>query len=154
MLYSYRQATWKLGDFGLAAEGTSKRVQTSRYARGTASYRAPELVKDGKFNNKVDIWAMGCILFEVVFRKKAFDNDTAVYDYSLQNRFFGEMIDIPYDAGIFPGETFHHSIQNLIHGMLEVEFQKRPSANELLRAFEILSTGLLGSIDVTYNSNQ
>src|SRR5947207_11723087 len=85
VLYSRAATAWKIADFGLAVHGTSTRQQTTRYANGTACYRAPELVtlhNQGKFSNKVDIFAVGCILFEAVFLEKAFDSDVAVYEYA------------------------------------------------------------------------
>ena len=45
VLYSRQEGVWKIGDFGLTMEGTSQRGHTTRYARGTSSYRAPELLR-------------------------------------------------------------------------------------------------------------
>jgi serine/threonine protein kinase len=65
-------------------EGTSKRAHTTAFSRGTAGYRAPELLDedDAKYTNKVDIWAFGCIVHELVFRTKRFVNDLAVSRYA------------------------------------------------------------------------
>jgi serine/threonine protein kinase len=64
--------------------GSSKRAQTTRDGRGTEGYRAPELIQDekGTYTNKVDIWAIGCILHEVWFLQKAFGRDWEVISYS------------------------------------------------------------------------
>jgi len=82
-MFSLRDTTWKITDFGLASEGTSKKLVTSNYGRGKPSYRAPELILNSKsgFNNKVDIWSLGCILFEMVTGTKAFNGDHAVLQY-------------------------------------------------------------------------
>ena len=32
---------------------------------GTMAYMAPEIINEGKYNNKVDIWALGCIIQEL-----------------------------------------------------------------------------------------
>lgn len=69
VLFSPNVDTWQLADFGLAAQGSSKAVHTTRYARGTDCYRSPELIKDSSFNNKVDIWSLGCILHELLLGK-------------------------------------------------------------------------------------
>lgn len=80
VLYSFRSNCWKITDFGFTAEATSKRAHTTHLARGSASYRAPELLAEfPKYTNKVDIWALGCILYELVCHKRTFAGDWAVY---------------------------------------------------------------------------
>jgi serine/threonine protein kinase len=59
-------------------------MNTTRYSRGTASYRAPEVIADNaKFNNRADIWSLGCIIYELGTCTKLFDNDFAVLQCSL-----------------------------------------------------------------------
>ena len=40
---------------------------------GTLLYMAPEIVKGVKYTNKIDIWSLGCILYEICTLKKCFD---------------------------------------------------------------------------------
>src|SRR5579859_3026835 len=84
VLYSATDDKWKIADFGISAEGTSDAAHTTQYSRGTPSYRAPELLMDAKktYTNKVDIWALGCILYEIAFNQKAFGGDIGVYQYA------------------------------------------------------------------------
>jgi serine/threonine protein kinase len=83
VLYSSNGNLWKIADFGLTVEGTSKRAITTVYSRGTEGYRAPELLLDNpKFSSKVDIWALGCILYELASGKKAFASDLQARDFS------------------------------------------------------------------------
>jgi serine/threonine protein kinase len=84
-------------------------------SRGTPGYRAPELLNPGVYNEKVDIWALGCILYELVKQLPIFDSDSAVYHYSQNPDSLGE---IP-----FGGE--------LVGLMLQIEPDKRPSASEI-----------------------
>src|SRR5437667_3367776 len=44
VLYSEKSRCWKIADFGTASRATSKRLNTTRYSRGTAGYRAPEIL--------------------------------------------------------------------------------------------------------------
>jgi serine/threonine protein kinase len=76
---------WKLADFGFASEGNSSTLRTSYDAKGTSGYRVPELLIDGKpgYNNKVDIWSMGCILYELAVGRRAFYNDFATIKYRI-----------------------------------------------------------------------
>lgn len=137
VLYSRPQHSWKIADFGLTTEGTSQKSYTTHYSRGTSSYRAPELVRTGTFNNKADIWAVGCIVYEVVTLQKAFSTDNAVYDYSVQHAFTGEKVKLPLDLGVYHDAEFEEAISDLIHSMLEVDLSLRPSAVELMLRLEL-----------------
>jgi hypothetical protein len=84
---------------------------------------------------------MGCILHEMVFLKKAFGSDNAVYDYYLGYNFDGECLTFTLDTGVFPDDTFRCRIEDLLDRTLAVEYKRRPTAVELLEIFEsILST--------------
>ena len=86
VLYSRRKNLWKIIDFGNTVEATSQNPRTSRYVRGTAGYRAPELILDSHiYTNKADVWALGCILYELAVGKKAFDSDWNVIRYYHEN---------------------------------------------------------------------
>src|SRR5271169_487715 len=84
VLYSRKDGLWKIADFGMAAEGTSKRAKTTSLGRGTGGYRAPELLQEqSTYNNKVDIWAFGCIAYELLTQERAFKGDYYVMQYAL-----------------------------------------------------------------------
>jgi tetratricopeptide (TPR) repeat protein len=96
------------------------------YARGTACYRAPELVKEFPFfSNKVDIFAIGCILFELVTNgNKAFANDFYIHEYtarSLQLKISFVNID----------ESWKPELESVINKMLAIDRTDRPSALHL-----------------------
>src|SRR5437016_3900964 len=85
VLYSREREVWKISDFGLTSEGSTTAASTTVDCSGTPGYRAPELVVDGKeekeFTNRVDIWALGCILYELAIGKKAFKDDFELVGY-------------------------------------------------------------------------
>src|SRR5271154_3681805 len=81
VLYSF-DVRWKLCDFGISAEATSRMARTSRYSHGTSCYRAPELLRQpAKYTNRSDLWALGCIIYELSADRTAFDGDWAVHKY-------------------------------------------------------------------------
>src|SRR5271169_6862808 len=82
VLYSRKDSVWKLADFGFTSEATSTTLQTSVDGKGTPGYRAPELVRSSKYNNKTDIWSLGCILYELAVGQKAFPDDFATFTYT------------------------------------------------------------------------
>ena len=66
--------TPKIADFGIAkvlGEGTATDVGT---LKGTAAYVAPEIWKGGRdFHPRVDLFALGCILWELATLKRLFE---------------------------------------------------------------------------------
>ena len=62
----------KLGDFGIARimDGTNDYAKT---CVGTPYYLSPEVWENRPYNNKSDIWALGCVLYEMTTLKHAFE---------------------------------------------------------------------------------
>lgn len=56
----------KLADFGLAKYTDTKDLM-SKTICGTPFYMAPELLIDGEYNSKVDLWSFGVIMYEMLF---------------------------------------------------------------------------------------
>ncbi|PAV87290.1 hypothetical protein WR25_15861 [Diploscapter pachys] len=64
----------KIGDFGLATtvdEGERKRTLC-----GTPNYIAPEVLEKRGHSFEVDIWAIGCILYTLLFGKPPFETES------------------------------------------------------------------------------
>jgi len=73
---------WKIVDFFPAAEGSIKIKATSTGTKGTKEYKSPEIIREEAYTNKVDVWALGCILYELCTGQKAFFDDVATFDYA------------------------------------------------------------------------
>src|SRR5271170_5478965 len=133
VLYSRNVGAWKITDFGLTSEGTSKRCNTTRYSRGTSGYRAPELLKEeASYNNKVDIWAVGCILYELAYRKKAFTSDFHVLSFAISKDRDRPPPFLPLDS------RSEKCLSELIFAMLDLEWWRRPTAIDLLTVLCLL----------------
>ena len=67
-----KHRTIKLGDFGIARimDGTTDYAKT---CVGTPYYLSPEIWENKPYNNKSDLWAMGCVLYEMTTLKHAFE---------------------------------------------------------------------------------
>jgi serine/threonine protein kinase len=61
-----------ISDFGLARMVEGKNVSMTRGC-GTANWSAPELLESFTYDNKVDVFSYGCILFELVAHQIPFD---------------------------------------------------------------------------------
>jgi serine/threonine protein kinase len=140
VLYSGIERRWKIADFGFSSEGSSDKANTSHNSRGTPSYRAPELMNEAsgtKYTNKVDIWAMGCILYEILFRKKAFSGDMAVLSYLLSKERPGFPVDVLLD------DPSRQLFEKTIYSMLELEPANRPTAPQLVETFSLNPQNLI-----------
>jgi serine/threonine protein kinase len=133
VLYSGQEKSWKTADFGLTCEGTSRGFQKTSFARGTEGYLSPELVKDRhRFNNKSDIWALGCILYEIVTEEMAFTNWTLLH-YTLSDPQSRANVCIPSHAPV--DERWKDRLSGILSKMMEVEPSKRPTASNLFQIF-------------------
>lgn len=138
-----RQCDVKLADFGLSAlirlgedgydpEESSKRKQYVGLKElwGTKEYFAPEVI-DRSYGPQADVWALGCILYEMLSGHQAFPlfrsdqgNDALIYgriqrgEFSLTN---------------YGLNTVSDEAKNLLKSLLEVDPVKRLSATEALK---------------------
>ena len=62
----------KLGDFGIARTLSSTRG-LARTQIGTPFYLSPEICNDKAYNHKTDIWALGCLLYEMCALRVPFE---------------------------------------------------------------------------------
>lgn len=122
---------WKLADFGLTTEATSRSYRVTTSVRGTAGYYAPEFLVGEKpqYNNKVDIWSMGCILYELAVSKQAFPHDIATLEY----KWSGVIPNIPFDE--YFSDECKAAIMGCINEMLNLDAELRPPAAKLVKLF-------------------
>jgi serine/threonine protein kinase len=133
---------WKIADFGISAEGTARRAQTTVWARGTASYRAAELLKEDSltYTNKVDIWAMACIFYEVAFQKKAFKGDMAVLSYTLSKEppELPSQVQLETSGSSLDVDTAsREALKNILYPMWDLKALDWPTATLLGKIFSI-----------------
>ncbi|KAH0792668.1 AGC family protein kinase [Histomonas meleagridis] len=110
----------KLCDFGFArALSANTIVLTS--IKGTPLYMAPELVQEQPYDEKIDIWSLGIILYELYYGKPPFYTNSI---YTLIQMISKESI-----AWIDP---ISDSFKDFLSKMLQKDPTKRPSCKELL----------------------
>jgi serine/threonine protein kinase len=126
---------WKIGDFGTTTEGTSKRLIPTPQQRGTRAYMPPEILRDPEramFNNKTDIWALGCIMWEMMFGEKLFNGVSAI-GFALSN----DDLQLPdiIETGKVHIDSILIEISALLAAMLQRIGSKRPDASLVLELF-------------------
>ncbi|XP_014523293.1 receptor-like kinase LIP2 isoform X1 [Vigna radiata var. radiata] len=65
----------KLSDFGLASWGSSSSHVTCTDVAGTFGYLAPEYFMHGKVTDKIDVYAFGVVLLELLSNRKPINNE-------------------------------------------------------------------------------
>ena len=126
-----KDGRWKLIDFGSVVFGTVKLAtkddvdreeeQIEKYT--TQMYRAPEMVDFfgvSEITPKTDIWALGCILYTLMFLKQPFLNASKL-------AILGAKYTIP------PRHRYSPELVDLLKRMLTPEPEKRASAVELFK---------------------
>ena len=89
---------------------------------GTPCYISPELCEGKPYNQKSDIWALGCVLYELATLKKAFEAGNLLQLISKIMRGNFAPISDQYSA----------ELSELIIDMLHLDPTKRPQINEIL----------------------
>ena len=84
--------------------------------RGTYEYMAPEVLTNKKYNNKIDIWSLGCIIYELCTLKKCFEDDGI---FATLNKIINEK------HGKINTHYYNEEIQNLIDKLLIKDYKER-----------------------------
>ena len=68
--------TLKLSDFGLASVAASRRITAAGKTAGTFLYMAPEQIRGHAVTPQTDMYALGCVLYELITGKPPFVAET------------------------------------------------------------------------------
>uniref|UniRef100_A0A8B9F167 non-specific serine/threonine protein kinase n=1 Tax=Amazona collaria TaxID=241587 RepID=A0A8B9F167_9PSIT len=112
----------KLGDFGIARQLNST-MEFAHTCVGTPYYLSPEICENQPYNNKTDIWSLGCVLYELCALKHPFEGNS-LHQLVLKicrGRFHPVSPNYSYDLRI------------LISQLFKVSPRDRPSINSILR---------------------
>lgn len=92
--------TVKVADFGLAKAVTAdtQHTATGGVLIGTVSYLAPELVVEGRIDPRVDVYAAGVLLYEMLTGVKPHDGETPI-----QIAWAHVHTDVPPPSALVPG---------------------------------------------------
>uniref|UniRef100_A0A286XIE3 non-specific serine/threonine protein kinase n=1 Tax=Cavia porcellus TaxID=10141 RepID=A0A286XIE3_CAVPO len=120
-IFLTKDGTVQLGDFGIARVLNST-VELARTCIGTPYYLSPEICENKPYNNKSDIWALGCVLYEMCTLKHAFEAG------NMKN------LVLKIISGSFPPVSFHYSydLRSLLSQLFKRNPRDRPSVNSIL----------------------
>ena len=125
----------QIGDFGLAVALDRSRLTMAGMMVGTASYMPPEQAMGGETTPSSDLYALGCVLYEMVAGRPPFVGDDTVAVIS-QHVNTAPVAQTWHNTECPPG------LETLILRLLEKDAKKRPaSAAEVREALASVSRG-------------
>ena len=112
----------KIGDLGVA-----KALKNTLHAHtfiGTPYYLSPEICEEKPYNEKSDVWALGCILYELINLKHPFNA-------SNQAALFLKILNGKYEnfSNIY---KYSDELLKFIDLLLEKDLNKRPSMKDII----------------------
>ncbi|XP_034438728.1 serine/threonine-protein kinase Nek1 isoform X9 [Hippoglossus hippoglossus] len=120
-IFLTKDGTVQLGDFGIARVLNST-VELARTCIGTPYYLSPEICENKPYNNKSDIWALGCVLYEMCTLKHAFEAG------NMKN------LVLKIIRGSYPPVSLHYSqeLRSLLAQLFKRNPRERPSVSTVL----------------------
>jgi NIMA (never in mitosis gene a)-related kinase len=111
----------KLGDLGIAKVLNSS-TELARTVIGTPYYLSPEICEGKPYDDKSDVWALGCIMYELATLQRAFDGRTL------------PALVVKILSGKYPPVPTQYSpeLRRMIASMLQLDPDQRPSMSTLL----------------------
>ena len=120
-LYFTKDNKLKLGNFGIFSKLSNyNEYITSK--NNYYNYLSPEFIKDETITNKVDIWALGCIIYEICTLDYCFDCNNII---GLHNKIINEK------NGKINLKFYEVEIQKLIDYLLNKNYIERPCIREI-----------------------
>ncbi len=81
------QNTKKLGDVGESKYADPAKLTKCDKIVGTPLYLSPEIIKAQPYDQRVDLWAIGCVLYELLSLATPFkENDLMTLCHSILNK--------------------------------------------------------------------
>ena len=113
----------KICDFGISAllDHNNKYTNTTI---GTYNYCAPEIFDNKPYNNAIDIWSLGCVIYELCTKKLCFEgflglkliNKIITCDFTPLNQELNN----------------YYQLNDLIKLLLNKDYKKRPNADDII----------------------
>ncbi|XP_051258817.1 serine/threonine-protein kinase Nek5-like isoform X2 [Dicentrarchus labrax] len=112
----------KLGDFGIARM-LNNTMELARTCVGTPYYLSPEICESRPYNNKTDIWSLGCVLYELCTLRHPFEGSSLRQLVSKICR--GRYNPVP--------SRYSYDLRLLVTQLFKVSPRDRPSVSSVLR---------------------
>ena len=104
----------KIGDFGISKQfNPNKDYLNTPLRQGSLFYMAPEISRDGIFNEKSDMYSLGCVIYEL-FNLRIYHNDI-----------------LSDNIKTIDSKKYNNKWQEIINSLLEPDYNKRMNINQV-----------------------
>ena len=123
--------TIKIGDFGVSAErkigGMNFKPEKETMMIGTPLYMSPEIFAHESYGSKVDVYSLGCTIYELCFFQAP---RVPLPGVNSKGEIFTNLKELPprYNKDIYSNDLL-----NIINKMIEKDQNKRPSSSEIFQ---------------------
>jgi len=131
----------KLGDFGLAKSLDESSVFAQTHV-GTPYYMSPEQIQSKSYNEKSDIWSLGCIVYEMAMLSPPFKASNYLHLAEKIKRGQYERV---------RSRNYSDALESAIAMMLRVDSTERAAVEELLCLPRIQFTAKMQRLDRRYS---
>jgi NIMA (never in mitosis gene a)-related kinase len=114
----------RIGDFGISRVLESTSFATS--VVGTPAYMSPELMRNERYDYHVDMWALGCIMFELCTLSLPW-RAVSLVDLATQ------VMEKEPEWQLWMDKDFSDELRDVIHRLLLKEVASRPTSGALLQ---------------------
>ena len=119
----------KIGDFGISKQfNPNKEYTNTIFKVGSIEYMSPEIKKLGIYNEKSDMYSLGCIIYELLNLRKYFDDKQ--YD----------------EIKKIDSTIYNDRWQEIINSLLQVDYNKRMDINEVYGILKEIYNVIIGEI--------
>lgn len=116
----------QIGDFGVSRLNCGE-DDIFKTVIGTPLFQAPEVCQQQSYNQKADIWSLGCILYEICALKVPFDATT--YDGLRIKICRGDYPSLP--------DKYTKGLKGMIRKCQSLDVEARPSVEEILNTDQL-----------------
>ena len=117
---------WKfLGSHGSRRPYSASNARLADTIIGTPLYLSPEMVQSQKYGFKVDVWALGCVLWELMTFERAFD--------ARNHRLLNQKILAGLCSSAIPEGRYSSDLVSLAKAMIDIDTHTRPGIDEIMK---------------------
>ena len=135
----------KIGDLGIAKLLNSNGNAST--CIGTPNYLSPEVCQEKPYNSKGDVWALGCILYEMCTFMKSFNaSNPAALILKIINGNYTPLDQVPQ------GKKYSDDLKKMIELILQKDYLIRPFMENIINSDIFIEKAILYGFEEELNS--